>query len=174
MMKTIEEKLQAKRDYYYANREKILLKQKETKKAWYEKNKEYLKEVSKQWNKDNKEKIAVKRSNLSEKAKINRAKAQARWRANNRDKANALKAKRRCELINATPSWVDDTHLKDIESVYICSKLFSMYTGEKYHVDHIIPLKGKNVSGLHVYENLQILPAKENMRKNNSFTDFII
>lgn len=79
------------------------------------------------------------------------------WRKNNLAKLNAKNAKRRAAKLNQTPKWAN---LKDIEEFYInCPK--------GYHVDHIIPLKGKNVRGLHILENLQYLPASENIKKGN-------
>lgn len=62
-------------------------------------------------------------------------------------------------IVQRTPNWVD---LETIDKFYInCPK--------GYHVDHIFPLQGKLVSGLHVLENLQYLPAKDNLSKSNKF-----
>lgn len=183
-MQTREEKLQKKREYYYKNRDKCLAKQKETKKAWYERNKEKLKQVAKQWRLDNLEKCKETKKKWSEKNKdklkkyhanwslSNRDKLNSafkKWKANNKDKVRYFHSKRRAYLLNAIPSWATKEMMDDIQTFYVCSQMFSIYTGEKYHVDHIIPLKGKNVSGLHVPNNLQILPAKENLKKRNSF-----
>ena len=63
--------------------------------------------------------------------------------------------------LNRTPKWVDH---KEINKIYNkCPK--------GYHVDHIIPLQGVNVSGLHVPENLQYLSAAENLRKGNKYEE---
>lgn len=61
--------------------------------------------------------------------------------------------------IKQRPKWAD---MDKIREIYVNRP-------DGYHVDHIIPLRGKFVSGLHVENNLQYLPAKENMRKHNSY-----
>jgi len=70
--------------------------------------------------------------------------------------ARAIKYKTRREL--ATPPWAD---LDIIARVYECA--------EDCHVDHIIPLQGEYVCGLHVENNLQYLSVEENLRKSNKF-----
>lgn len=73
-------------------------------------------------------------------------------------------ARRRAANITQTPKWAD---LKKISEIYKTSERISRETGTPHHVDHIYPLRGKFVSGLHVESNLQILTATENVRKGN-------
>jgi hypothetical protein len=69
--------------------------------------------------------------------------------------------KRKKRLKRQTPLWAD------------AEKIRQIYTDrpDGYHVDHIIPLKGELVCGLHVESNLQYLPAKENISKKNKFKE---
>lgn len=75
----------------------------------------------------------------------------------NRGKTNAIKARYRASKLKATPSWAN---LEAIKNFYILCP-------EGCHVDHIVPLQGVNVRGLHVLTNLQYLPAGENCSKGN-------
>lgn len=81
--------------------------------------------------------------------------------------ANAAYAsKRRAVEMQRTPAWADT---KAIKEIYVAAALKTATTGTEYHVDHVVPLQGKLVSGLHVADNLQLLPAKTNMSKHNKF-----
>lgn len=81
--------------------------------------------------------------------------------------ANARTALRRARLLRATPKWLTEKDKQDIAAIYQFSKIMELATGEKHHVDHVIPLRGKNVCGLHVPSNLIPITAKSNMKKSN-------
>lgn len=76
---------------------------------------------------------------------------------------------RKNSLLNRTPAWLTESQKEEISYMYWLAKDLRAVSGEDYHVDHIIPLNGKNVSGFHAPENLQILPAKLNLSKGNSY-----
>lgn len=78
----------------------------------------------------------------------------------------AVAAKRRAQERQATPEWADGAA---IEAFYITAAGLSMHTGEWYHVDHIVPIRGKTVCGLHVESNLEVLTAQENLLKSNRY-----
>ena len=82
--------------------------------------------------------------------------------------ANA--AKRRAAERQATPAWLTEDHLTMMQITYQMAELMSERMGEKYHVDHIHPLNGENVCGLHVPWNLQVITARDNISKSNKMT----
>lgn len=90
-----------------------------------------------------------------------------RHRNKHKDKYTALAAMYRAIKIQATPTWLTEEHREEMQDFYTACKMFQIYTGLTYHVDHIVPLKGKDVCGLHVPWNLQILEAFENLSKSN-------
>lgn len=92
----------------------------------------------------------------------------SKWLRHVAARKNAADAKRRSAKIKRTPPWAD---LDAIAAVYREAKRLTDATGIQHEVDHIIPLQGRNVSGLHVHDNLQAIPKSANRRKFNSFED---
>jgi hypothetical protein len=96
---------------------------------------------------------------------------QKEYRKNNwedlRPKHVAMWSKRRASKLERTPSWLSKSDLKQIEALYKLSNRLSNCLGIKFHVDHIIPLQGKFVSGLHIPNNLRVIPAIINLQKGN-------
>ena len=96
-------------------------------------------------------------------AEKNKEKKQAQWRAwyeRNKAKQKEKAMFEKAEKLQRMPPWTDKQAIAEIYA----------NRPEGHHVDHIVPLRGKNVSGLHVPWNLQYLPAKENMSKGNRYS----
>ena len=133
--------------YNLANKEKTA----ETAKAYRLANKEDRAEKAKVYYQANKERIAE------------RGKA---YNLANKDACNTKTAKRRAAKLERTVSWSNATAIK---AIYTEAHRLTEETGEQHHVDHIIPLQGELVSGLHVENNLQVLTAYDNFSKSNKF-----
>jgi hypothetical protein len=138
------------RQYRIKNRERLAA----YKKSWDESNKEKVQENSKERYLAKKEQI---KAYVSEYKKLNPA------------KVNANRAKRKAAKKLRTPKWLTAIQFERIENEYKLAAILTKLWGEPWHVDHIIPLQGKTVSGLHVPSNLQVMRGSENCRKQNRY-----
>ena len=146
---------------------KIKPRQKILGKKHYQENTDTYIQKATAWNKDNIERKREINAKWRDENRDQHNATNRKWFAANPDKRAALEAKRRSAQLQRTPPWLTAEHLTQIDEFYLAAKMFQMYTGELYHVDHIEPLQGDNVSGLHVPWNLQVIPYKENLQKSN-------
>lgn len=146
------------RTYRQRHPEKV----KAAQKAWREKNKQYDQARKEKWREQNpeygKQWIADNENRMQHLRKA--------WKENNPHRLLARDARRRATKKNATPLWADHER---IVQVYADAKSLSDDLGVQFEVDHIVPLQGKLVCGLHWEGNLQIIPANDNRRKANKF-----
>ena len=110
-------------------------------------------------------------SSYAEKQKEKIKEIASRWQKNNKGKVNANTAIRHTAKMMRKPKWLTKEDKTYIQCLYQLSEMRSRSSGISWNVDHIVPLQGKNVSGLHVPWNLQVIPASANFRKNNRFHD---
>ena len=83
--------------------------------------------------------------------------------------AAAYTAIRRAIKLQRTPQWLTEIDKERIQNEYKLAALQSKITGEPWHVDHVVPLQGEFVSGLHVPSNLKAIRGKDNISKHNKF-----
>jgi hypothetical protein len=121
----------------------------------------------KEWKKQNKDHIAKYDKIWQQSNKDKKSKNYKNWQVNNRAKVNSYNSYRRALELQATPKWLTASHKLHMECKYSLAAMLSKHTAEQHHVDHIVPLNGKTVCGLHVPWNLQVLTAKANLSKSN-------
>lgn len=145
---------ETKRKWYLKNRDRIRAKQA----AYSAANRERGAQYHREWREANHDQIKVR---YAERYKDPIVRGAARQRATDH----------RVKRLQRTPQWLTPEDKQKIKSIYAEAARLTCDTGEPWHVDHIIPMQGRIVSGLHVPTNLQVLRGEENIRKFNRFGD---
>lgn len=124
---------------------------------------------SAKWQKENKERKNKINANWRSLNIEQARKSSVDWGKNNKGHRNFLTKNRQTALLKRTPNWLTIEDKLHMLCLYQIAAMRSKYSDEKWHVDHIIPLQGKTVSGFHTPYNLQVIPAIDNLRKNNKY-----
>lgn len=175
MSDLVVDKYAKQKKYYQQNKERIIARVKEYKKKNKEKISAYNKEKWAQKkddkefrDKENARTLAWYHKNF-EKIKEKKYARDKEWRSRNKGIINFHTNKRYTIRKQRLPKWVTEENKLQIKAMYMLASSLTKATGVQWHVDHIIPLQGKTVSGLHVPENLQVIQGSLNNRKRNKF-----
>lgn len=115
-------------------------------------NPERSKEVRRLWEEANRQKIREKA---------------AAWKKANPSIFAHHQMLRKARQNQATPPWLSESELLRIKCIYQVAAMRNRESDDSWQVDHIVPLLGKEVCGLHVPWNLRVIPAEENWKKGN-------
>lgn len=158
--KNRERRLETYRRYYELNKERLIRESVERRRN----NPKWGKEVWTRWRMKNLDHARAIEAAYRER---NREICNARireWKAKNKARLAEYSRRRQAAQLGATPKWAN---IEAIRAFYVEAERRRLETGQDWHVDHIVPLISKEVCGLHCEANLQILPGKENLSKNN-------
>lgn len=132
---------------------------------WREANADFVRELKRNYYRSSKREREMQAKRSRRWLEANREKsraATAAWRERNLAHAAANQARRRASLLKRTPSWANQ---EAIRQFYVLARELTAQTGVEHEVDHIYPLQGELVSGLHVETNLRVIPKGENRSK---------
>lgn len=146
--------------------------------VWRENNREKIRDSQKRYYESNREICDQRSKDCQSRKREYYSKKTMEWQKANRDRyleirrnhyaANSAKeiarVRRRAGRIKHGQLLMSQAELAEVQGLYDFCKIF-----KGFEVDHIVPLNGKNVSGLHVLCNLQVLPIRENRSKGNKF-----
>ena len=98
-------------------------------------------------------------------------KNRAEYKDRNVDVVRADTSVRKRRHRDATPRWLTKEERMHMRDLYVQARRLTKITGERYVVDHIVPLRGDEVCGLHVPWNLRVITQEENLKKSNKLVD---
>lgn len=143
-------------------------KKKAYKKKWLDSNRDKVNAYGREYTKRHPEKRRAAEKSWKErnadKVKEYNRKSGKKWSSNNKGTRAASVRARQIAKLQRTPPWAD---LEAIAEIYREAQRITAETGIPHEVDHIYPLQGRTVSGLHVSWNLQIIPRSINRSKGN-------
>ena len=96
---------------------------------------------------------------------------QAEYKDRNVDVVRADTSVRKRRHREATPKWLTKAERLQMRDLYVQARKMTELTRERYVVDHIVPLRGEEVCGLHVPWNLRVITQDENLKKSNKLVD---
>jgi hypothetical protein len=129
---------------------------------------EDVKDRKNEWYQENREQVI--QAAATRPAQVKREYRNA-WKETHKVQIRADTKARRRKHRDATPSWLTRKQKSEIRQVYQIAITMTQTTGEQYVVDHIVPLRGADVCGLHVPWNLRVITQEENLVKSNKLVD---
>lgn len=160
-----ERKAASDKAYALNNKEKIATASRE----YAQRNKDKINAYSNEWRAKNLEKTRGVESAYRDRNRDACNKRVSDWKKANRDKLCYYSSIRRSAMLNAVPSWYGEFDDFVITEAYKLAQLRNKVTGVSWHVDHIVPIKGVTVSGLHCANNIAVIPWIDNILKGNRY-----